>query len=447
MRIVHLSTSDVSGGAARAAFRVHTGLKRLGHDSRMIVLRKSSGDETVSTLGIRGDLVGKLKRTIRRRRIEADFARYAATRPAGFELFSDDRTEHGGQLLKQIPDCDVINLHWVAGFVDYERFFGGIPANIPVVWRLADMAPLTGGCHYDHGCGKFTNRCGACPQLGSRDENDLSREIWTRKNASLARHRPSGIHLVATSNWIAAEAKRSSLLGEFPVTVIPNALDVEEFAPRDKGFARDLWNIPRDANVILFVGETLELRRKGFAELTQALAGLTDVPRPFLLSVGGMKSKLDMPIPHLNLGRITNDRLLSIAYSAADVFVIPSLQESFGQTVIESMACGTPVVGFATGGIPDMVRPNETGWLAPTGDTAALRDAIASALQTLSNPENRARMSETCRNTAVREYALDGQARRYETLYQTLVKPQMRQVAATVAQASGYEKPAPGIVR
>ena len=444
MRIVHLSTSDVSGGAARAAFRVHTGLKHLGHDSRMIVLRKSGSDESVTSLRTRGDLIGKMKRAIRRRRIERDFARYESTRPAGFELFSDDRTEHGGQLLKQIPDCDVINLHWVAGFVDYEHFFNGVPSHAALVWRLADMAPLTGGCHYDHGCGRFVDQCGACPQLGSRDDHELSREIWTRKNNSLARHRPNGIHLVATSNWIAAEAKRSSLLRDFPVTIIPNALDVDDFAPRDKGFARDLWDIPRDASVILFVGETLELRRKGFAELTQALAGLANVPRPFLLSVGGMRSKLELPIPHLNLGKITNDRLLSLAYSAADVFVMPSLQESFGQTAIESMACGTPVVAFATGGVPDMVRPGQTGWLAPTGDTNALRDAIAAAL---TDPAARHAMSQNCRNTAVREYALDVQAHRYEGLYQTLLAPAQRPTAATAAAASPYEKPSPGIAR
>lgn len=438
MRIVHLSTNDVSGGAARAAFRVHTGLRRLGHDSRMIVLRKTSPDDAVTPLRPRTDLAGKWLRNFRKRRIHRDFARYAATRPAGFELFSDDRTDHAGQLLRQIPECDVINLHWVAGLVDYQHFFSGIPAKMPVVWRLADMAPLTGGCHYDHGCGRFTARCGACPQLGSSDENDLSRQIWKRKNASLARRLPSGVHVVATSHWIATEARRSSLLHDFPLTVIPNALDTDEFAPRDRRFARDLWQIPQDANVILFAAETLEVRRKGFAELIEALAGLSGVARPFLLSVGELKTQPALPIPHLNLGRITSDRLLSIAYSAADVFVMPSLQESFGQTVIESMACGTPVVGFASGGIPDMVRPGETGWRAPTGDTAALRDALASALRALSDPAIRARLSQSCRDIAVREYALNVQARRYETLYQTLIAAVPSAAAANLAAATAY---------
>ena len=447
MRILHLSTSDSSGGAARAAYRLHTGLRRLGYDSTMLVAeRKNHHDELVKLFAPSMDLPSRLARKFRRARIARDAARHP-NRPAGHELFSDDRTEHGRELLHHLPACDVINLHWVAGLLDHESFFAAVPSNVPIVWRLADMAPLTGGCHYDHGCGRFADRCGACPQLGSRDELDLSRDVWTRKNASLSKRRPHGIQLVATSNWIAAESRRSSLLRDFPVTVIPNALDVDDFAPRDTGFSREMWDVPRDANVILFVADALDIRRKGFAELTQALAGLSNVSRPFLLSVGGMKTKLDLPIPHLNLGKITSDRLLSLAYSAADVFVMPSLQESFGQTVIESMACGTPVVGFETGGIPDMVRPNETGWLAPTGDVAALGGAIESALATLSEPAARAAMSETCRNTVLREYTLDVQARRYEALYQTLLAPAAQRPPATPAPAESYEKPSPGIVR
>src|SRR5687768_16088760 len=123
MRIVHLSTSDTSGGAARAAFRLHTGLTRLGQSSRMFVLRKSGFDANVSAFVPADGFFNRRRRKLRRRRIAADFAAYAATRPAGYELFSDDRTEHAGEPLAQLPPADVINLHWVAGFVDYEPFF------------------------------------------------------------------------------------------------------------------------------------------------------------------------------------------------------------------------------------------------------------------------------------------------------------------------------------
>src|SRR3954469_5408651 len=238
MTIVHLSTSDSGGGAARAAFRLHTGLRRLGHESRMLVAEKKSFDTTVTKVSSPKDLSSRIRRSLRRKKLRADHAEYA-NRPAGQELFSDDRTEYLDQLARQLPPCDVVNLHWVAGLLDYEQFFPHLPPTLPVVWRLADMNPLTGGCHYDAGCGRFNDRCGACPQLGSRDENDLSRAIWNRKRAALDTVK-NRLHLVGTSRWIASEAKRSSLLRGVPTTVIPNGLDTDDFAPRDKRFCREL---------------------------------------------------------------------------------------------------------------------------------------------------------------------------------------------------------------
>jgi glycosyltransferase involved in cell wall biosynthesis len=421
MRILHLSTSDSGGGAFRAAFRLHTGLKRLGHESKMLVMRKGSGDGDVIAFKPRYDFIGKWQRKLRARRIWRDYEKYRPSLPPGIEPFSDDRSEHDGELLKQLPACDVINLHWVGGFFDHESFFPGYPKDVPLVWRMADMGAMTGGCHYTQGCEKFTAQCGACPQLGSRDEHDLSRDVWTRKNRAMASVGPGGLNIVGTSQWIAGEAKRSSLLGSFPISVIPNGLDIEEFAPRDKGFSRDLWNIARDAKVVLFAAESLINARKGFHHLTGALAAMKETKNLLLVSVGGSaggKCELPAGLPHLALGRVNNDRMLSTIYSAADVFVIPSLQESFGQTVIESLACGTPVVGFASGGIPDMVRPGETGWLAPTGDANALRDAIAEAL---SDDAQRGVMGARCRAVAVNEYSLDVQARAYAKLYETLL--------------------------
>src|SRR5206468_2903732 len=156
MRIVHLSTTDTAGGAARAAYRLHTGLRRLGHDSRMVVLKKFSSDESMSAFVPSRDLISRIRRRVVRRSITRDYARYSRTIPPGVELFSDDRAAPGAELLRQIPDCNVINLHWIPGLVDMRSFF--IERDTPIVWRLADMWPLTGGCHYDDGCGKFRDR-------------------------------------------------------------------------------------------------------------------------------------------------------------------------------------------------------------------------------------------------------------------------------------------------
>ena len=261
-------------------------------------------------------------------------------------------------------------------------------------------------------------QCGECPQLGSKSMLDLSRRSWAHRMGSLKQVGADGLHVVGTSRWIAGEAKRSSLFKNFPVTVIPNGLDVEEFAPRDKGFSRDLWNIPRDAKVVLFAAESVANARKGFKHLADALAGIGRIDNLLLVSVGGGKCELPTGLKHLPLGKVNNDRMLSMIYSAADVFVIPSLQESFGQTVIESLACGTPVVGFASGGIPDMVRPAQTGWLAETGNTSSLREAILAALI---DDETRTKMSATCRRVAVEEYSMETQASAYLKLYETLV--------------------------
>src|SRR6266498_3089596 len=123
MRIVHISTSDTAGGAARAAFRLHTGLRRLGHESTMLVARRSSSDPHVIAFQPPMNLLSRLRRKLRRRRIRGDFETYRRQLPAGYEPFADDRTEYGPDLLGQIPDCDLINLHWISGFLDYQGFF------------------------------------------------------------------------------------------------------------------------------------------------------------------------------------------------------------------------------------------------------------------------------------------------------------------------------------
>jgi glycosyltransferase involved in cell wall biosynthesis len=383
----------------------------------MLVEERKTDDPHVARFKPPADLVSRLRRRARRSAVARDAARYPH-RPPSLDWFSDDRTPIGSQLVAQLPACDVVNLHWVAGFVDYEGFFPAARRlGVPLVWRLADMNAFTGGCHYDDGSGKFTQQCGACHQLGSSDPNDLSHQIWSRKKAALAHLPDDGLHLVGTSRWIAGEAKRSSLMGRFPVSIIPNGLDVRDFAPRDRKFSRDFFDLPPDAKIVLFAADSTKTVRKGFAYLVEALQGMTDVPDLLLVSVGGGEPNLS-GVPHRHLGRIKDDRVLSLAYSAADVYVIASLQESFGQTVTESMACGTPVVGFASGGIVDMVRPGITGQLAPTRDVAALRESVRAVL---SDPDKAAEMGENCRRVAVAEYSLEVQAAAYKALYERLV--------------------------
>jgi glycosyltransferase involved in cell wall biosynthesis len=262
------------------------------------------------------------------------------------------------------------------------------------------------------------SRCDACPQLGSSDAADLSHQSWHRKRNIFAQIEPGWLHIVAINRWMSATVKSSSLLGGCPVTVIPLGLDIDDFAPRNRYLARDVLGVPRDARVIIFAADSVDNRRKGFRLLAQALPGLDHLPNLFLLSLGRGKPDLDIPFPHLHLGYIGNDRLLSLVYSAADVFVHPSLQENFAQTVLEALACGLPVVGFAIGGIPDMVRHGVTGLPVSPQDVVALRAAIVDLRQDVAKWTE---MSANCRRIAVEEYSLEIQARHYIELYQQLV--------------------------
>lgn len=417
MKILHLGTNDIKGGAARAAFRVHTALRKLGYDSTMLVANRDSDDPTVTAFAPSRDFATRLRCRLRRRQIFREFARYRATRPPGVEPFTDDRSMHAIDLVRQLPPCDVINLHWVAGFVDYHAFFSALPQRTAVVWRLADMNVMTGGCHYDEGCGKFLSGCGQCPQLGSSDPLDLSKRIWERKRRTFDSLNPSRLHLVANNTWTADQIRKSPLLGKFPVTIIPNMIDTDVFAPRDQYFARDALGLPKEAKILLFVADSATNKRKGFLVLAEALKGLSEVGNILLLSVGGGKARLDSRIQHVHLDRSSNDRWLSLIYSAADVFVVPSLQECFPNTALESMACGTPVVGFDVGGIPDLVRHGTTGQLVPVGDSGALRHAITHLLNA---PSTCRQMAAECRKIVMEEYSYDLLGMRYARLYESL---------------------------
>lgn len=414
MKVLHLNTYDVTGGAALATYKLHRGLRSLGHDSSMVVAYKKSTDPTVSAFVPRKDFKTRLFRRGRSEYIRREFSRYTATRPTGFELFSDDRSPYGSELARQLPPSDVIHLHWVAGFIDYRGFFAGVPSHVPIFWRLSDMNAFTGGCHFDHGCGRQHTGCGACPQLGSSDERDLSRRIWKRKQAAFNALRPDRLHIVALNRWMAAEVRRSPLLGRFHLAVIPNGVETDVFEPRDSKLARDVLGIPQDANVILFAADAVTNRRKGFELLIQALKGLPDSLNAFLVSVGGGSPRMDNFIRHLHVGHLENRRLLSLVYSAADVYVVPSLQDNQPNTVLESMACGTPVIGFDVGGIPDMVRPGITGLLAPVEDVRAMRSAV---VEMLLQPEKRKAMAAECRRVVLEEYTLDKQVCSYADLY------------------------------
>lgn len=364
MRILHVNTTDTDGGAARGAYWLHRAL--LPHeDSLMLVQRKFSSDDTVHEYWPRWSSAVS-------QRIDR-----LALRPyqpqSTFSPVLWQRPVHR-QIARYQPD--VVNLHWVGnGFLSPEST---ARINAPLVWTLRDLWVLTGGCHYPGTCQKFTSSCGSCPRLNSSYSHDLSSLGLRRKRQSWQRP----MTLVALSEWVAGQVRRSPMLADHPLHVIPNALDTEVFKPVSREQARQELGLPVEGRLLLFVAmNPLGDPRKGFTHLVEAcerLAQQEDQPPVSVVVVGPTyrHPKPSTPISIRYLGAAGDDNMLAQAYRAADITVMPSLEEAFGKVAMESLACGTPVVAYADTGVEDIVVSGKHGMLVPMGDIPALSRAI-----------------------------------------------------------------------
>lgn len=412
LSVLHLSTIDASGGAARAAYRLHDGLRRIGWDTRMAVMRKFTNDPDVEVLMPRQ---GGWRRAQRwwRRRVDRPIDN-PSNRPSIFETdsFTDDRSGRPGERYGEPSPDRILHLHWTAGFVDLPTFLGLHLGTSPIVCTMHDMRAFTGGCHYDYGCGRFRDRCGLCPQLASSETSDASSRSLARllgfKNRMLA----GGIRFVGDSRWIQSEAESSSLLSGVPVSTIHYGLDLETFSPVEPALARRALGLDPARPVVMFSADSIHIRRKGLGVFVEALREAH--ARPQLLTAGQGTVTLPPGIPCLSLGTLQNDRLLALAYSAADVFVIPSEQEAFGQTALEAIACGTPVLGSAVGGIPEVVVPGVSGELVPAHTPAAWAKALD---EILGSPPRLAALRSSSRKFAAENFSLERQARSYAAVY------------------------------
>jgi glycosyltransferase involved in cell wall biosynthesis len=314
---------------------------------------------------------------------------------------------------------DVVHLHWITGgFINVNSLSA---YGVPLVWTLHDMWPFTGGCHYDGGCGRYNAGCGQCPILASNRERDLSAWVWRRKNRAYQKIR---LNIVTPSRWLGELAGRSRLLGNFPIHVIPNAIDIEVYRPIDKSLARDSLNLPVNGKVILFSAlRATSERRKGFHLLQSALKALslTERGRNTIAVVVGAKQPVDAPdfgMKTIFLGTMNEDDKLAMAYSAADVFVAPSTEENLSNAVMESIACGTPAVAFNIGGMPDMIDHHQNGYLAKPFETMDLANGLHWVLE---DDQRRGALSENARKKAVRAFESATVAERHRSLYESLL--------------------------
>lgn len=385
MNILHFSTSDVEGGAAKAAFQIHRGLESAGHRSTMVVQKKVSDDPTVhQTSSLAPTLAHRMKHRLPF--LQEEIPKTAYT-------FNLNRKQNiDTRLFYSYPpqEIDIVCLHWITDLLSVRdiRQIADFYRS-PIIWNLMDQAPLTGGCHYAFDCDGFTKQCGFCPQLTPHGENDRSRLIWQEKYNLLSK---LPLIFIPHTQWTAARIRESSLFHNHRVELIPLPIDTTIFRPFDQSNARDLLHIPQDKKVIFFGAADLADERKGMQHLVEALRQLPGMMNQrrksfanseiYLLVAGQGKGDLldALPFAGQHLGLIKEDLVLALAYQAADLFVCPSIFDAGPMMIPESMLCGTPVVAFDAGGAPDLIVSMQTGYLAAFKDAADLAHGIAALL-------------------------------------------------------------------
>ncbi len=411
--------SLLTGGASIAAQRLFDSIAGTGLHCSFYSLGKSKKKGYERLLSNKNESVQEKTQEIYH---YADIYRYLNGRPSFYELFSLPFLKSDTLPPEPVAPPVIVHLHWVAGLIDYPSFFKSIPSDVPIVWTLHDMNPFTGGCHYSWECEKFTTHCHTCPQLNhNKSRHDLSFRNFRVKLKALEN---KNVHIVAGSKWIEQQAMKSSILGKSKsIQTIYCGLDTTSFYPLDKDLAKKALGITEHKFVICFGAERIENKRKGFRELIEALAIIRhNIPNALFLIFGHIEEVASLEntlqIPVINLGFINSPELLTLTYSAADIFIIPSIFESFGQTSLEAMACGTPVVGFNTGGIPEMVEDLQTGLLAETGNSEDLAHKI---MGLYANETQRLQMGRNARRLVEEKFSLKDQTRQYLELYDRIL--------------------------
>lgn len=414
MKVLALNTFDADGGAARAAIRLCRSLRDEGTDARLRVMRKTADLPWIDVEGgTRGKLQGLARPLLDALPLRRHPQRTTPPWTVGWLPYpAVDRA---------VAEADVVHLHWLGfGFVSPRQLLSW---NKPLLWTLHDMWPVTGGCHYTAGCERFRSGCGACPQLRSTNPNDISARRFASK-AEVMRRLP--IQFVGLSRWMTEQARASGMITDHPVHVIPNGLDLQCFQPLNKQAACQAFGLSAEQPVILFGAlNALADERKGSHLLLAAIRqleaeGWAPGVRPQYVVFGANAPATPelAALPIRYVGRLHDDVALALLYSAADVMVVPSLQETFGQTASESMACGTPVVAFAATGLLDVVVHGETGYLARPYESS---DLAAGIRWVLADDERRQRLSVQARRRCEELFDQHVVARAHQALYRELL--------------------------
>jgi len=408
LNVVHFSTADNLGGSGRSAYRIHTGLRQLGHNSCMLVGQKSASDQNIET--VYENSFGRLKNRI---------ADEMANR-IGLPYFYFPSSKH---VLHHpwVQQADIFQIYNTHGGYFSHRIFPDLSHHAPIVWRLSDMWAMTGHCAYSGECNRWRTGCGECPDLGTYPplNLDTTAYLWKVKDRIYQR---SNITIVAPSSWTEKLARESPLLNRFQIQRIPNGLDVNIYRPLNRRLARELFDIDPNSKVILFCADVLDNNpRKGSNYVIEVLQRLDNLPNTMLMLIGhgGEKWQEKMSMPVKILGYVRDDILMAAAYSCADIAVAPSVLENLPNTVLEAMGCGTPVVAFNTGGMADAVKHMDTGYIARDQDVEDFSRGIRLLLSDETLHQN---MAINGRDLIEKEFNAEVQAHRFENLYANILQ-------------------------
>ena len=376
-----VNTSERTGGAAIAAGRLTEALKSHGIKAKMLVRDKQT--DRISTVALGGGWK-QVRKFVWERVVIWIKSHFRRER-----LFSVDIANTGNDItrLPEFKEADLIHLHWInQGMLSLKVIRKILASGKPVVWTMHDMWPCTGICHHARTCTAFHSECGACPMIYSQKRKDLSTRIFRQKQRLYA---SGGIHFVTCSHWLEGMAKQSALLANQPVSVIPNPISTTLFHPMKQTEARQKLALPTEGKLILFGSVKLTDKRKGIDYMVEACRLLAKQHPALkeqlaLVAVGMHAAELQPLVPFKvhNMGYVREEHQLVEIYNAADLYVIPSLDENLPNTIMEAMACGTPCVGFPTGGIPEMIDHLKNGYLTKEHSAEQLAEGIYTLLTT-----------------------------------------------------------------
>ena len=417
MKVLLIGKHPRTGGAAIASSRLLEALKQEGVEAKMLV--QEGADEAS---GIYSTTHGKFKHWLNFLRFVVErlvFLPRERSKNIRF-LFSLANTGESISRNALVREADIIHLHWInAGFLSLNSLKELLSSGKPVVWTFHDMWPFTGGCHYALECKEYTRSCGHCPYLKKPGAGDLSHRTWKKKEL---RFRKGKFTVITPSKWMNECVRASSLLQHSQVHTIHNPVDESVFQPAGRKESCASLGLDPEKKYILFGAATVKNVMKGYPYFMEAignLSGKVDKDQVEIILFGKTRGGVadSFPLTTRNIAFVHSVETLVQLYSVAHLFVIPSLQDNLPNTIIESMLCGTPVVGFKTGGIPEMIEHKVNGYLADYKSSADL----AEGMQWILSSESYDKLSTETREIALNRFSKKESVEAHITLYNSMM--------------------------